>query len=196
MEKTESNNRLQRYISYAEALFNWFDASYSRREQEVKDDLAESVNRIFSEMYHGHRVVSIDANYQIKLLAVIGASQEEIAETGGLRAIKNFAYISGLVDIARKRVVQEIQTSESNEEIANETEPYPLVMDAPFSATDEKHIDNISRIIASKAERVIIIIVQKDWVYAKPAIISKIGKSYVIENIDNSETNSKIREGE
>jgi DNA sulfur modification protein DndD len=167
--------------------------SYSDREHEVKIDLNESINSIFSEMYHGHRKVIINDNYQIKLLTTIGASQEEIADTGGLRAIKNFAYITGLVDIARKRIARK---KSSDEENFHETEPYPLIMDAPFSATDEKHIENISKIIPSIAEQVIIIVMQKDWAYAKAIIKDKIGKSYTIENIENSETRSKIREGE
>lgn len=193
VEKTDSNKKIIRYIAYADALFNMLNKSYSDREHEVKIDLNESINSIFSEMYHGHRKVIINDNYQIKLLTTIGASQEEIADTGGLRAIKNFAYITGLVDIARKRIARK---KSSDEENFHETEPYPLIMDAPFSATDEKHIENISKIIPSIAEQVIIIVMQKDWAYAKAIIKDKIGKSYTIENIENSETRSKIREGE
>jgi DNA sulfur modification protein DndD len=193
VEKTDRSNKFQHYFVYAEALFNWFNIHYSKREQEVKTNLNESVNRIFSKMYHGQRNVSIDDNYQIRLFATIGSSQEDIGDTGGLRGVKNFAYITGLVDIARKHVMQESRTSE---EVIGETEPYPLIMDAPFSATDEKHIYNISQIVPGIAEQVIIITMQKDWTHAKPAIEKRIGKSYVIENIGNSETCSRIREGE
>jgi DNA sulfur modification protein DndD len=193
VEKIDSNKKLQRYLSYSEALYEMLDESYSRREKEVRIDLNESVNRIFSEMYHGHRIVLIDDDYQIKLLATVGTTQEEIADTGGLKAVKNFAYITGLVDIAHKRVAH---GNETDEEDVNETESYPLIMDAPFSATDAKHIENISRIIPRIAEQVIIIVMQKDWAYAESATKEKIGKSYIIENIDNSETKSKIREGE
>jgi DNA sulfur modification protein DndD len=196
IEKTDINNKIQRYINYAKALFNMFDTMYSQREQEVKADLAKSVNHIFSEMYRGHRIVSIDDNYQIKLLALVGLSQEEIAETGGVRAVKNFAYITGLVDIARKRALQGNEKKETSEDIVSETEPYPLVMDAPFSGIDEKHIDNVSRLVPEIAEQVIIMSMQKDWFYARSSIEARVGKRYVIENIDNSEICSKIREGE
>lgn len=196
VEKTDSNIKLQNYIAYAEALYNWFDSSYAKREKEVKNDLNESVNRIFSKMYHGHRIVSINDNYQISLLANIGSENEELADTGGLKAIKNFAYISGLVDIARKNVKKPKQDNEEDEDIVNKTEPYPLVMDAPFSATDETHISNIAKIIPGIAEQVVIIVMQKDWGWAKPAIERKIGKSYIIRNVDNSETRSEIIEGE
>lgn len=195
VSKTADNLKIQKYIDYAEALFKWFDESYSRREAEVKSALNESVNRIFSEMYHGHRIVTIDDNYQIKLFATVGMTQEEIADTGGLRAVKNFAYITGLVDIARKKVSKKDNDADDNSDGSiNATEAYPLVMDAPFSATDETHIDNISRIVPGIAEQVIIIVMQKDWVYAKSAIQDRIGKTYIIENVDNSETFSKIKE--
>jgi DNA sulfur modification protein DndD len=193
VDKTDSNRKIQQYITYAEEIYNLLNIKYSEREKEVRSALVESVNCIFSEMYHGHRKVLIDDNYQIKLLTEIGSSQEEIADTGGLRAIKNFAYITGLVDIARKRVAK---NKETGEEDTNETEPYPLIMDAPFSATDENHIQNISKIIPGIAEQVIIIVMQKDWAYAKADMENRIGKKYIIENIDNSETSSKIREGD
>jgi len=198
VSNTEHNRKIQSYIDYAEALFEWFNASYTRREREVKEALTESVNRIFSAMYHGHRIVTIDDGYQIKLFAAVGASREEIADTGGLRAIKNFAYITGLVDIARQKVNNKGTGAEieSEDDAINETESYPLVMDAPFSATDETHINNISKIIPGIAEQVIIIVMQKDWAYAKSAIQNRIGKTYVIENVDNSETFSRIKEGE
>jgi len=196
VEKTDSNRKLQNYVAYSEALYNWFNSSYVKREKEVKKDLNESVNRIFTKMYSGHRIVSINDNYQIRLLANIGSENEELADTGGLKAIKNFAYITGLVDIARKNVKKTKKDNEDDEDIVNKTEPYPLVMDAPFSATDENHISNIAKIIPGIAEQVIIIVMQKDWVWAKPAIECKIGKSYIIRNIDNSETSSEIVEGE
>jgi len=196
VEKTDSNRKLQNYIAYSEALYNWFDASYVKREKEVKNDLNESVNRIFSTMYNGHRIVSINDNYQIRLLINIGSENEELADTGGLKAIKNFAYISGLVDIARKNVKKAKQDNEDDENIVNKTEPYPLVMDAPFSATDENHISNIAKIIPGIAEQVIIILMKKDWFWAKSAIEHKIGKSYIIKNVDNSETCSEIVKGE
>ncbi len=195
-KKTDSNKKIQRYIAYSEELFKWFDSSYSRREKEVKNALNESVNRIFSDMYHGHRIVTIDDNYQIKLFATVGATQEEIPETGGLRAVKNFAYITGLVDIARKKITDSFIGNSSEDDFINKTEPYPLIMDAPFSATDEKHIENISRIVPGIAEQVIIIVMQKDWIYAKPMIWNKVGKSYSIDNIENSETSSRVREAE
>jgi DNA sulfur modification protein DndD len=191
---SDKNKILQKRILYAEALFRLFDAYYSRREIEIKENLLESVNRIFAEMYHGQRIVTLDDKYHITLLAQVASQQRNIDESRGLEAVKNFSFIAGLVDVARKKI-NNPQDAPSNE-LDVETEAYPLVMDAPFSNADEVHINNISRVIPGIAEQVVLILMQKDWEYAKTALASKVGKCYTIEKIEDSETCSTIREGE
>ena len=193
---SDKNKILQKRILYAEALFEWFDKSYSEREVEIKKNLLESVNRIFAEMYHGHRIVDIDDKYRITLLAQIASQQRNIDESRGLEAVKNFSFIAGLVDIARKKMNNNDSSDAEQNELDLKTEAYPLVMDAPFSNADEVHINNISRIIPGIAEQIVLVVMQKDWEYAKSALAGKIGKCYTIEKIEGSETYSTIREGE
>ena len=69
-------------------------------------------------------------------------------------------------------------------------------MDAPFSNADEVHINNISRVIPKIAEQVILILMQKDWEFAKAALEDKVWKCYTIKKVDSSETCSTIKEGE
>jgi DNA sulfur modification protein DndD len=193
---SDKNRVLQKRIRYAEALFEWFDKSYSTREVEIKKNLLESVNRIFAEMYHGKRTVTIDDKYHITLLAQVASQQRSIDESRGLEAVKNFSFIAGLVDIARKKINGGDSSGLEQSELGIETEAFPLVMDAPFSNADEVHINNISRVIPRIAEQIVLIVMQKDWEFAKSALESKIGKCYTIEKIEGSETYSTIREGE
>jgi DNA sulfur modification protein DndD len=193
---SDKNKALQKKILYAETLFKTFDMSYLKREGEIKKNLLESVNEIFAKMYHGQRIVTIDNKYRITLLAQVASQQMNLDESRGLEAVKNFSFIAGLVDIARKNINKGESLGTEQDDIDVETEAYPLVMDAPFSNADEVHIKNISRIIPSIAEQIILIIMQKDWEYAKSALEDKVGKCYTIEKIEGSETNSVIREGE
>jgi DNA sulfur modification protein DndD len=192
---SDKNKKLQKRIAYAEALFQWFDESYSRREAEIKENLLESVNRIFAEMYHGHRIVTIDDKYRITLLAQVASQQMSVDESRGLEAVKNFSFIAGLVDIARKKITNNSMSIGVQSELDVKTEAYPLVMDAPFSNTDEGHINSISRVIPDIAEQVILIVMQKDWEHAKSALTDKVGKCYTIEKTEGRETYSMIREG-
>lgn len=194
---SEKNNMLKRYISYSKALFAYFNKEYSKRENEVKERLLESVNRIFAQMYHGHRTVSINDKYQIVLSTQFSNTMRQTDESKGLEVVKNFSFIAGLVDLARQEAKSLSSSTDSDidGELQISTEPYPLVMDAPFSNADEIHIRNISTIIPGIAEQVILIVMKKDWEFAKDALAGKVNKIYQIEKVNNSETNSVIRGG-
>ena len=83
------------------------------------------------------------------------------------------------------------RANSSNNENLEKVEPYPIVMDAPFSNADEIHIENISKVLPSVAEQVILVVMQKDWEYAKKTITNKTAMIYEIEKFN--ETNSSIR---
>lgn len=99
--------------------------------------------------------------------------------------MKSFAFISGLLNVAKESLTDEDGIN---------PEPYPLVMDAPFSNVDEGHIRNISKILPRVAEQVIMMIMFKDWEHVKPEIKETIGKQYIFEK--QSETHTIIREKE
>ena len=102
-----------------------------------------------------------------------------------MKTVKNFAYIAALVEMAKER------RNEKNNDIF-EIEPYPLVLDAPFSQADEIHVPNICELISSIVEQTIIVVMEKDWSYAKNIMKKKVGKSYILTK--NSETFTTIKE--
>ena len=189
--RNDKNTLIKREIAYAEEVYNWFKATYDLQVAEVKEKLTLSINKIFEQMYHGQRRVEIDDNYRIRLLTSVGDARIKTDESKGLEAVKNFSFISGLVDLAREKA----RVADKNDEMQAmfATEPYPIVMDAPFSNVDEIHIGNISTILPNIAEQVILIVMKKDWEYAKDTMGSKVGASYYIEKVDNSDTRSIVR---
>lgn len=194
------NERVSLCIEYAKRVFDWFKSNYNRQEREVKERLLESVNRIFKDMYHGDRKVILDENYNIELLTMMGDTTITTEESKGLEAVKNFSFICGLVDLARQKARKsDIDSNEDMDIIGDDgemeinTEPYPLVMDAPFSNVDEIHINNIAKVLPEVAEQVIIMLMKKDWEFAKNSLDHRVGNKYVIEKINNSETYSSIK---
>ncbi len=191
--QNERNSILRREINYAMAVFEWFKDSYDRNEKEVKEDLLRSVNSIFESMYHGSRRVTIDDNYRIQLLTTGGYADISSEESKGLEAVKNFAFVCGLVDLARKKA-RKGEKSEIAAADMYSTEPYPIVMDAPFSNVDEIHIEKISTILPKIAEQVILIVMKKDWAYAESTMQDKVGARYSIVKVNNADTNSIIKD--
>lgn len=185
---TEKNKKINSYITYATKIYEWFRQSYDKSEKEVKEELYTSINDLFSQMYHGQRTVEIDDNYHITLKVDNGKGIFVNDTSPGLDTVKNFAFIAGIVDLARKKA----QTKGNElEGIQYSSEPYPIVMDAPFSNADDKHITNISKVLPQVAEQVILVVMNKDWEYAQPNMNNKVGMLYQIEK--HSEIKSSIR---
>lgn len=182
---SERNNEVYRCIAYANELYKLFSKSYESREEKVKELLEENVNEIFKSIYHGKRYVRIDEDYNVSLDTKVSEEMVETDMSKGLEAVKNFSFVAGLVKIAKEKV-------KDTEDISTE-EPYPLVMDAPFSNVDEIHIANISKALPMVSEQVIWILMEKDWNYAKDSLKDKVGYIYDIEKNNNSETYSKVK---
>lgn len=166
----QKNAKISTNIDYAQAVFDWVSEAYKAREGAVRSRLEEKVNSNFALMYHGSRTVTIDEKYRVKYIDVT------TEESDGLRAVKSFAFVSGLVDLAKEAL-----SSEGSKEADIGPQYYPLVMDAPFSNVDEAHIRNISKILPASAEQVIIAVMQKDWEPAAEIMEPVVGKSYRIE---------------
>lgn len=166
----QKNARISLNIDYAQAVLDWVSEAYYSREGIVRGRLEEKVNANFAMMYHGSRTVTIDDKYRVKYIDVT------TEESDGLKAVKSFAFVSGLVDLAKEAL-----NSDSSKEANTTPQYYPLVMDAPFSNVDEIHIRNISAILSRSAERVIIAVMQKDWEPAAEIMAPLVGKSYRIE---------------
>lgn len=172
----QKNERISLNIEYATAVWNWVAEAYKARESSVRGKLEEKVNANFSLMYHGSRTITIDEKYRVKYIDVTTDESE------GLKAVKSFAFVSGLVDLAKEAL-----TSDKTKEADLGPQYYPLVMDAPFSNVDETHIRNISKILPASAEQVIIAVMQKDWEPASEIMAPVVGRSYRIEKDRDAE---------
>lgn len=175
------------YVAYAQEIFDRIEKTYSKRETEIRETLEEKVNSIFTEMYHGQRYLTIDEKYQVTLYNNGGAISTEAST--GLETVKNFAFITGLVALAKEKII-----NKSDNCIDLQSEAYPLVMDAPFSNADEVHVKNIASLVPEVAEQVLIFVMEKDWQHAKKVMGHKVNKEYFLDK--HSETLTFIKEKE
>lgn len=171
---SEKNRQAMELIAYAEEIKGWLEETYKDKELTIREDLEAKVNEIFERMYHGHRRVTIDAKYHVELLTTVSDREIAAGESEGSNRVKNFAFIAGLVAMAKEKII----TDSSENGINLSSEPYPLVMDAPFSNADETHTANISKVLPEIAEQVIMFVMQKDWNYAEPVMNDRVGKRY------------------
>ena len=181
---SDRNKRLIIYLAYAERICKWIDDTYAEKELEMRSRLQEKVNNIFVRMYHGERRVQIDNQYHVTLFAQINGKEVITGESEGLKRVKNFAFIAGLVDLAKEKA----SLGKKSETITWDNEAYPLVMDAPFSNADETHIKNISGVLPEVANQVIMFVMEKDWQYAQSVMDVRVGKYCTLKKYSESYT--------
>lgn len=181
---SEKNKEVQKFLSYAEELKNWLEPTCKKNERKIRESLESEVNKIFDQMYSGKRRVEIDEQYRVELIATVDDTEIISGESEGANRVKNFAFIAGLVALAKQQILKN--------ESGISSESYPLVMDAPFSNADEKHTTSISKVLPEIAEQIIMFVMQKDWNYAEPVMSHRVGKKYLLQK--NSETFTNIKE--
>lgn len=184
---SSKNKQTMLLIRYAEEILDWLSVTYREKEGVIRESLEAKVNAVFEQMYHGHRRVAIDSKYQVALMTTIADKEIASGESEGSNRVKNFAFIAGLVALAKEKIIANGDESGFN----LSSEPYPLVMDAPFSNADETHTANISRVLPEVAEQVIMFVMHKDWRYAQPVMGTRVGMQYQLNKI--TETHTELR---
>lgn len=174
---SSKNKSIMTYIRYAEEILAWITKTYKEKESDIRERLEEKVNEIFGKIYHGHRRASINEKYNVTLLAMVGEKEIASGESEGLNRVKNFAFIAGLVELAKEKIIA--TAGENKMDLSSE--PYPLVMDAPFSNADATHTTNISKVLPEVAEQVIMFVMEKDWRYAEPVMAYRVGSQWVLD---------------
>lgn len=184
--KTERNRHIEKCLKYATCIADELEKYYKAEEDKIRRLLQERVNSIFEKMYHGERKLVIDQNYKYSLETpgVNEEFQEKADKSMGLETVTSFAFISGILELAREKVL--------DDQFGMESEPYPLVMDAPFSNADEEHVERISAILPQIAEQVIMFIMHKDWEHAEDVLSNKLDKKYELDK--KTETYTIIKE--
>jgi DNA sulfur modification protein DndD len=174
------NDGTKKCLAYTRALHQRMTNIYEAKQTHVLTTLRSTIKEIFPKMYHGVRTIDVDKNYRVSLTV---ENRGTLPNTPGLNTVKNFAFIAALLKMAKESM---------SDEDGVVSEPYPLVMDAPFSNADAEHISNITKVLPNFAQQVIVALMEKDWRLAERGMSDHVAKIYVIDK--QSETYTKIRE--
>lgn len=136
--------------------------------------MSHNINEIFKQIYEGDLSLTIQDNYQVKVHAYDYTGNVETSTAQSIAVV--FAFIAGIIKMARDKQL-------NSDEIATTTEPYPLIMDAPLSALDEKRIKAVSTTLPAIAEQILIFIKDVDGKIAEEYMKDRIGARYSFEKI-------------
>ncbi len=179
--KDDNNKRVARFKAYATYMYKYLFSVYKEKESEVREQLEETVNSIFKEIYNGGFSLKLDEKYNIQIQVDDFDGYAGDVETSTAQSISViFAFIAGVIKMARE--------NNSDENSMLMTEAYPLVMDAPLSAFDKTRIKTVCDALPKVAEQVIIFIKDTDGEIAEDNMGSKVGMRYLFDKKNEFET--------
>ena len=168
-ETNEENELIKKCLKYCDRIYALASKKISITKEEVRKRLEEEVNVAFKNMYHGERSIEITDEFKAQTIT----ESHNLDNSTGIETVKNFAYVSGVLKLVSESITSDVM-------MEREGEIYPLVMDAPFSNTDEEHIRNICNTLPDYCNQLIIFIDRKNYSVAKTNISHRIGKLYKI----------------
>lgn len=168
-----NNIKIDRYKKYAEAAYQQLHDIYIRKEVETRDSLEKEINRIFNQIFSGDIQLFVNDNYSIEVQITDGTGTQRRLGLSTAQSISViFSFIAGVIELMRKN------QSSISDNTFNLSEPYPMVMDAPLSAFDQKRIKAVCEILPKTAEQVIFFIKDTDGNIAEENLRQAIGKRY------------------
>ena len=172
----KNNRNIAIHKAYAQKIHQILQREYKDKEEKTRKQLQDTINSIFKQIYASDLQLSIDDRYNVSV-SVMNHSDNDI-ETSTAQSISViFAFISGIIKIAKE-----------NHTDAEASEPYPLVMDAPFSSFDKTRIGTICKVLPEITDQVVIFIKDTDGDLAEEYLREKIGNQYRFEVKDELET--------
>lgn len=177
-KKDEENKYFDKCKSYTIAIKKRINDILKNEQESVLLKMNQYVQGYFKELYHGNLDLAIDDNYNIQTFNSFNDEKVSTKLSTGTNDIKNFAFVFGLEALAKDHI------NDSDEgDLKAENEPYPLVLDGPFSHTDGKHIENMCRLMPQVANQVVIAVSRKDWLITKNYLENRVKRIYEMKHI-------------
>lgn len=181
--KNDANEFTQKCIDYAMSIYELADKKISKSKVEIRERLQEEVGKVFKSMYHGNRAIKIDEYFKATTVVTKAGQDKRLDKSTGLGTVVNYSFVAGLMNLAKHSILNDDDIGDPDS--TNET--YPLVMDAPFSNTDDEHIKNICKALPNFCDQIVMFVMQKDYNYASESIAHKVGKMYRLNKFSETE---------
>ena len=189
----DSSKKTATYLEYASRLYEHLRTEYNNNENKYRFLLQQRMNEIFQAIYAENIKISIDEQYRITVnVQEEFSSMDEVEKNTAQGYALIFAFISAIIDLAKKKVNDRALFDEDMIDV--EKEGYPLVMDAPLSAFDKTRIKSICTEIPKIANQVIIFIKDTDGEVAEEHMSERIGQRYLLKKYNDSNLHSVVEE--
>ena len=162
-----------------------------QKESQLRERLQTLINKIFSEVFTKDYNITIDKSYRLTITDTLGTPQD--IDTSGAQSISVvLAFITSVLNLAQKIHYDRLKNKEDAKFLI--TEPYPLVLDAPFSAFDAQRITTACQKLPELTEQIIIFSKDTEGNLIKKYMKDRVGKFYTMDATFIDDENKDVLE--
>ncbi|MDC7797570.1 AAA family ATPase [Bacillus altitudinis] len=174
--KNAQNRKILNYREFTKEILNNLKEYYNIEKDKVRVELQNEVQRVYNKINRGKGKLNITEKFDFELYTESnGQLIKDNSKGQGLSTVAAFAFVCGITKLVREKKLRD--------ELGFTNEPYPLVIDAPYSVMDTDYIEKVSRVLPEHAEQVIVLVKDDNYETAKSIFygMGVIGKEYTIE---------------
>ncbi len=180
----EQNRKIINYREITKEILNTLKEYYNSEKDKVRQELQKEVQKVYEDINRGKGKLKITEKFDFELYTESNGQQIKDNSKGqGLSTVAAFAFVCGITKLVREKKLKD--------ELGFSNEPYPLVIDAPYSVMDTDYIEKVSRVLPKYAKQVIILVKDDNYETAKSIFdeMGVVGKEYKMELIKDDAGN-------
>lgn len=188
-KQDEKTQKLQNYYAESEFLKNRISRFILRKEKEKREKLTAAINEVFKDFYEENITFSLDTNYGVQIKTYDKELSDDFT-SGGQDVAVALAFIGAIIKLSgEKDIDPELVDEDEN------SESYPLVLDAPTSNFGMKQMKSFSEIMPKITDQIIVFINDKDGPILYDLMKDRISSEWVISQEKGDSFHSRISKG-
>lgn len=142
----------------------------------VRERANVRITETFNAVAHDDYEAEITDDFRLRIIDSNQQREIDVDKSKGERQIASLSFIGSLIDVARCQYEKDMNTNYFTGGI------YPVAMDSPFGALDNEHRRDVSKILPTLAEQVIVFVTDSQWNGpVKRAMSDRIGQEYTLQ---------------
>ncbi len=177
-QEDEANKHVCDCINHTKYIANVLKSHLETNETALRTSMVNKMNEIYSSVFTSSYKINLNEKYKLSITDTLGVN--DVIDTSGAQSVFIvLAFITSVLFLAQQIHYKKYENEEAGQFLM--TEPYPLVLDAPFSAFDRESATIACKKLPDLTEQIIIFSKDMEGMLIKEQLHDKIGKYYTMK---------------
>ena len=177
-QEDAANQQVSDCIKHTKYIAKVLKSHLEENETSLRNSMIDKMNEIYSSVFTSSYKIDLNEKYKLTITDTLGVN--DVIDTSGAQSVFIvLAFITSVLYLAQQIHYKKYENEEAGQYLM--TEPYPLVLDAPFSAFDKESATIACQKLPGLTEQIIIFSKDMEGLLIKEQLHDKIGKYYTMK---------------